>query len=295
MKLLKAGLVFVAIFALGCDGVVDDGERATEELERELESEEIIDNLLLAGFPEREIEVREDGAVYVGSDAAVSLEASREMAGIATGARQYRTTNLMDTTGDTVVCVNPNAKFSNNAALSAALVDAVERYNAQGLSFTMQVGGGGCDFNITAKEVNGSGGAAGFPSGGQPYGTVNIGKSLANYGHDVTVHVITHELGHCIGFRHSDYFDRSISCGGSAVNEGPSNVGAIHIPGTPTGATLNGSVMNSCYNLDSDGVFTAGDVKALDELYGVVDGGGDGGGGGGGGGPGNGNGKGKKK
>ena len=57
---------------------------------------------------------------------------------------------------------------------------------------------------------------AGFPSGGRPYGTINIGTGLNTYSVDVNEHVITHELGHAIGFRHSDYYNRAISCGGSA-------------------------------------------------------------------------------
>ncbi|MCA9719762.1 MAG: protease B, partial [Myxococcales bacterium] len=269
--------MFAALLVLGCDGVAPE-LAPPEELDRQAQIDETVDNLLLAGFPEREIGVLADGTVYAGSDAEVSLQASRELAGLSTdGLRQYRTNNLVDTSVNSVICVNPNAKFAANAVLSAALVDAVASYNAQGLSFSMQIGGGGCDATIMAKEVQGSGGSAGFPSSGSPYGTINIGKSIGGYGHDVVVHVITHELGHCMGFRHTDYFDRSISCGGSPSDEGESSVGAIHIPGTPSGATLNGSVMNSCYNLQSDGEWTSGDVTALNELYG---GGGGGGGGG---------------
>ena len=80
-------------------------------------------------------------------------------------------------------------------------------------------------------------------------------------------HVITHELGHCIGFRHSDYYDRSISCGGSASNEGASNVGAIHIPGTPTTAGVGGSIMNSCFRSSESGEWSSSDRTALYYLY----------------------------
>ncbi len=274
-------LVVMMTLAVGCQSSIDD---RPSDVDRDAEIEETIDNLLLAGFPEHEIGVLEDGTVYVGQDAVVSLEASREMAGLSEDGlqfRQYRTHNLVDSSNE-VICINPNAKFNNNAVLSAALDDSIADYNSQGLSFTFQRGGAGCDAGITAKEVNGSGGSAGFPSGGNPYGTINIGKGVANYGHDVAVHVINHELGHCIGFRHTDYFDRSISCGGSPLDEGQSNVGAVHIPGTPTGATMNGSVYNSCFNLGSNGNFSAGDTKALDELYGGGGGGGGDGGGGGG-------------
>ena len=88
--------------------------------------------------------------------------------------------------------------------------------------------------------MSGAGGSAGFPSGGKPYGTINIGTGLQSYSVDVNEHVITHELGHAIGFRHSDYYNRSISCGGGGHNEGTAGVGAILIPGTPSTATVGG-------------------------------------------------------
>ena len=228
-----------------------------------------------------------DGTVYVGMDAVVTLEASREMAGVtgepgADAFRQYRTNNTVSASVGTI-CID-GGDF--NAAISDALNAAIANYNAEGLSFTMvrnDAPGAGCDAVITGNQQGGSGGSAGFPSGGFPYDTINIGTGIANYGQDVLTHVITHELGHCVGFRHTNYFDRSISCGGSYSNEGSAGVGAVHIPGTPTGAQLNGSVMNSCYNLDSTGNWTNSDQTALAEMYGG--GGGGGGGGDGGGGP----------
>jgi hypothetical protein len=78
--------------------------------------------------------------------------------------------------------------------------------------------------------------------------------------------ILAHEIGHCIGFRHTDYFNRSISCGGSAVNEGSAGVGAINIPGTPTG-TSSGSWMLSCIGSGQNRPFNSADVTALNYLY----------------------------
>jgi hypothetical protein len=114
--------------------------------------------------------------------------------------------------------------------------------------------------------MSGTGGSAGFPSGGNPYGTINIGTGLQSYSNDVNEHVITHELGHCIGFRHSDYYNRAISCG-SGGNEGTAGVGAILIPGTPSTAVVGGSIMNSCFRSTETGEFTSSDITALNYLY----------------------------
>ncbi|WP_375758348.1 zinc-dependent metalloprotease [Corallococcus exercitus] len=231
------------------------------------ENQQIVSNLIEAGFPENDIMVV-DGQVYVGRDAHVSLEASNEM--LQTGKEtqeQYRTTNLVGTT-ITKICINPTSGFNSYSRLSAGLDAAIQNYNQRGLRFTMARGPTtGCSANITAQTMSGTGGSAGFPSGGRPYGTINIGTGLQSYSADVNEHVITHELGHAIGFRHSDYYNRSISCGGSATNEGTAGVGAIHISGTPTTATVGGSIMNSCFRSTETGEFTSSDITALNALY----------------------------
>ena len=77
---------------------------------------------------------------------------------------------------------------------------------------------------------------------------------------------MAHEIGHAIGFRHTDYMNRSYSCGGSPVNEGSAGVGAIHVPGTPTGPDPN-SWMLSCIGSGQNRPFNANDRTALNYLY----------------------------
>ena len=233
----------------------------------QLENQEIVSNLIEAGFPENDIMVVDD-AVYVGRDAHVTLEASREMLQTDQSTQeQYRTTNLVASTV-TKICINPTSGFNSYTRLSQGLDLAIANYNGLGLSFTMARGPTtGCSANITAQTSSGAGGSAGFPSGGRPYGTINIGTGLNSYSVDVNEHVITHELGHAVGFRHSDYYNRSISCGGAATNEGTAGVGAILISGTPSTATVGGSVMNSCFRSTESGEWTSSDRTALNALY----------------------------
>jgi len=232
----------------------------------ESENQEIVSNLIQAGFPADDIMVA-DGAVYVGRDTHVTLVASREMLQPSElDQEQYRTTNLVSTSV-TKICINPTSTFNSYSRLSSGLDYAIANYNGRGLTFTMARGPTtGCSANITAKTMSGVGGSAGFPSGGLPYNTINIGTGLQSYSVDVNEHVITHELGHCIGFRHSDYYNRSISCG-SGGNEGSAGVGAILIPGTPSTATVGGSIMNSCFRSTETGEFTSTDITALNYLY----------------------------
>ncbi|TMQ18686.1 MAG: hypothetical protein E6J90_19610 [Deltaproteobacteria bacterium] len=230
------------------------------------DTQEIIDNLVQAGFPRNDIMVV-GGVVYVGRDAEVSLAASREMLGTGhTTKEQYRTTNLVSP-ALAKICIDGS---SFTGVFSTALDLAIQNYDEQPLGFAMaRTPTAGCSSTITAVLAPGVvGGSSGFPSGGLPFGTINIGDGLAGFPVDTIEHVITHEIGHTIGFRHSDFFDRSISCGGTPFNEGDGGVGAILIPGTPSGAVVGGSIMNSCFRTVETGEFTATDLIALSGLYG---------------------------
>jgi len=256
------------VLALGCGALT---VACGTERDAASERQEIIDNLVQAGFPRGDVQVY-DGRVYTGLDAEVSLEASREMlVSDSTTQEQYRTTNLVGTSV-TNICVNGSA-FNTNAKFNDALNRAITNYNNLPLRWNMtRTNGGtaGCSATITARFLQGvTGGSSGFPSGGLPYNTINIGTGLnsSTFSVDTVEHVITHELGHTVGFRHSDYFNRSISCGGSPTNEGQAGVGAILIPGTPSGSTVGGSIMNSCFRQSETGEFTSTDVTALNTVY----------------------------
>jgi len=184
---------------------------------------------------------------------------------------QYRTTNLVSGLPRVI-----KIKVSNLGTAFVSGADlAISRYNALGLQITFQrITSGTANINITGFNQGPSGGfitlgSSGFPSGGNPYNSIKMNTNAAAYGSNPNVNyvgsVIQHEVGHCIGMRHTDYMNRAYSCGGSAVNEGASSVGAILIPGTPSGPDAN-SWMLACSN-GGNRTFNTNDVIALNYLY----------------------------
>lgn len=199
--------------------------------------------------------------------------------------KQYATNNLVSTSGNRVITVyipegtsgrGKNKSSGFNANYVAALDDALGRFNAENLAISFQrVTSSSADIVFTRlgkrDERRGVLGSAGFPTaGGDPYNQVRMSGIIdTNFGwsRSAIATVMAHELGHCIGFRHTDYFDRSISCGGGFSNEGASNVGANHIPGTPTGASASDkSWMLACTG-NENRPFNNDDKAALNFLY----------------------------
>ncbi|MEI6412543.1 MAG: M57 family metalloprotease [Bacteroidota bacterium] len=175
---------------------------------------------------------------------------------------QYHTTNLV-----TGLPRNITVRYSgSNTNLSNAVNAAIARYNAQGLQITFsRVTSGG---NIVVTTVNSASyiASSGFPSAGNPYNSVKYNLQYTNIGANTMASVMAHEIGHCIGFRHTDYMDRSYSCGGAYTNEGSAGVGAILIPGTPSTADPN-SWMLACIGNGVDRPFNANDIVALNYIY----------------------------
>ncbi len=192
---------------------------------------------------------------------------------------QYSTNNLVNTGGGRVIKIYAPVGGSTgySAGMIAGLDLAIARYNAQGLLITFQriTSSTGADIVMTrlskGDERRGILGSAGFPtSSGNPYNQIKMSgilESTYKLSTGGIATIIGHEMGHCIGFRHTDYFDRSISCGGATSNEGASTVGAVHIPGTPTGATAAAkSWMLACTD-GGDRPFNNDDRAALNYLY----------------------------
>ncbi|GAA4339962.1 M57 family metalloprotease [Flaviaesturariibacter amylovorans] len=189
---------------------------------------------------------------------------------------QYRTFNTVNAANYPVIKIAlNNSSAAHEAAFSAALDETVARYNAQGLTISFQRVTTGANISIVAYyEASNVLGSAGFPtSAGAPYNEVRMntyhystGTGTTNVNYIATI--IAHEVGHCIGFRHTDYANRAYSCGGRRSNEGQATngVGAVHIPGTPTGGDPN-SWMLACVGTNVNRPFNANDKVALSYVY----------------------------
>jgi hypothetical protein len=232
-------------------------------------SQDVIELIAALGFKTNDIQKVPEGYLVEG-DIIITDEDLRN--GIGSGSElvvgdseHYRTTNV-------VTGLPRNITVRVNSALPTSYVNAtnaaIARYNALGLrlTFTRVTSGG----NIVINGVTGASylASAGFPtSAGNPYSNVNVNRSyLDTWAANTVTSIIAHEIGHCIGYRHTDYMDRSYSCGGAYYNEGSAGVGAIHIPGTPTGASAN-SWMLACIGNGVNRPFTAADITALRFLY----------------------------
>jgi hypothetical protein len=231
-------------------------------------SEDALTKIYNLGFSNKNVTIDESGNYVVEGDillSQASLDAAPDVQFLRVGSEeQYRTYNLV-TALPRVITVSLSSKLPSS--YGAALDEALSRYNAEGLSITFQRVSSGAAITL----VSGHGSylaSAGFPtSSGQPYNQVKINASQLNGQPQATIaSVIAHELGHCIGFRHTDYMDRSFSCGGQPVNEGASTVGAVLVPGTPSGPDPN-SWMLSCIGSGQNRPFNANDKTALAYLY----------------------------
>jgi hypothetical protein len=188
---------------------------------------------------------------------------------------QYRTTNLVTRLPRTITVSVTNMSSVYVQAAQAAIA----RYNAlpnKQLTFQfISTGTGNIDvFGFNEGPSGGyiTLGSSGFPTAsGDPYNQIKMNTNEQAYGTnpnlDYVTSVIQHEMGHCIGFRHTDYMDRSYSCGGRRSNEEkpPSGYGAILIPGTPSTPNAE-SFMLACSN-GGNRTFNANDLIAMDYLY----------------------------
>jgi len=268
--LISASLLIVTVSAIVSCSKSKDVTPANDEISADVKAK-----IQALGFGTSSVVKDEDGYRVEGdivlTNDLLNSTPSHSLMRIAND-EQYRTTN--------VVTGLPRVITVLVSGLGSAYVQgtdlAISRYNALGLRMTFQrITSGRADITVQGFNQGPSGGyitlgSSGFPTRqGNPYGTVKMNTNQYAYGTNPDPNyvgsVLQHEIGHCIGFRHTDYMNRAYSCGGAASNEGASNIGAILIPGTPSGPDAN-SWMLACSN-GGDRTFNANDKVALNYLY----------------------------
>jgi len=185
------------------------------------------------------------------------------------GNEQYRTFNILTGLPKTLT-ISLSNQFPYTYAV--ALDEAMSRYNAENLQIHFQRANTGADIQIVKATGNWLA-ASGLPSStGEPFNTIRLNTfyiGAGNNGSDFINYVATlmaHEIGHCIGFRHTDYMNTSYSCKGRSVNEGAGSLGVVNIAGTPF-ASDAGSWMLACINSNQNRPFNNNDRIALSYLY----------------------------
>jgi hypothetical protein len=258
------------VFALGCSAIMVSCKKnisvgADDNLD------EVKQLAYDAGFHTDNI-VKDGDGYLVEGDIHLTKDELRNMANpqyasnlVVGNTEHYRTNALVSGTRTLTVSVN-----TSQANFVSATDEAIRRYNALPLRLKFQRVSGNANINIvTYYQVSNTLGSAGFPSGGNPFNQIRMNTYWYTPGIAVNAlaTTIAHEMGHCIGFRHTDYMNRAYSCG-SGGNEGASTVGAVYIPGTPSGPSA-GSWMLACGSTASsfNRPFTSADQTALNYVY----------------------------
>lgn len=268
---MKKMLLPFAVIGITAVSLVSCKKDAVAPAQDEI-SQETLSKIQSMGFYNKGVEKVDEGYLVEG-DIILTPEdftSTPTIYGMRVGTtEQYRTNNLVQAGGGRTITVALSSKLP--ASYGAALDEMVNRYNAEKLTITFQRISGNAD--ITFVPGHGSYlASSGFPtSGGDPYSQVKVNSQYIGTGSSTTfvnylATIFAHEVGHCIGFRHTDYMDRSYSCGGSYANEGTSTVGAQWITNTPKTAEPN-SFMLACISSGQNRPFDNYDKTALAALY----------------------------
>ena len=266
MKTLKLKSILfglIAVFAIAV--VMTSCEQEAANLDEFNEIDPVVERIIGLGHQEKDIVELDDfylveGCIMYPKNLEFYIQKELE-------ARQASTHNLVSQTNVTSMTVFVDASIPTSGvdtwrpAINAAIAD-MSGINNSSVNFSLvnsisnadiviESDGGSLPNNVIAS--------AGFPSGGQPYNSVIVNLDFFS---NMTVseagkrYNMVHELGHCIGLRHTNWVSRG---------EPADPWGANQIPGTPTSDP--NSVMNGGTALSTWAGFSSNDIVAIETLY----------------------------
>jgi hypothetical protein len=179
--------------------------------------------------------------------------------------KQYHTHNLLNNSQVQNIRVRIDGSVSYNWAqgtrnamqnwnnISGVKVNFVEVSSAEDVRVRQQNVQAGFLAFATFPQYNGR---AGYD--------ITVGAGFANRSITDQTRTMTHEFGHTLGLRHTNWFDRN-SDGNQSDNEGAGSIGANHIPNTPTSYS-SWSIMNAFDNHTGNN-FNSADLISIRYLY----------------------------
>lgn len=173
-------------------------------------------------------------------------------------AHQYHTTNLVSQSKmASGIKISLTGISSQSIWLNAARA-AIGYWNQTYGTKIYLVEGSPADISVSFGTLPpGTAGQASWPSGGNPGPTITISTAVP-MDQNQKRWVMVHEIGHTLGLRHTNW---------QAVGESAGTIGAVHIPGTPTGADNSSVMRTGLSSIPYWSSFSSYDLVAFKYLY----------------------------